>query len=715
MARKAITIAAAAVIAAALPALGQVAPKQTPPAPGPIRPFEFPKYETKKLANGLTVFVIEDHRMPVVSYRMEITSAGAKANDPKHAGLADMTGSLLRQGTKTRSAQQIASTLDRVGANLGTGAGSDTATVNGTATKSAAPLLLEVMADVVQNPAFSQDEVDRIKRQALSGLQVAYNDPQTLAGYLATRVAYGDHAYGMPVDGTPDTLKALTRDDIAGFYATHYGPATSYLAIAGDVTAAEAFAAAEKHFGGWKADVKAAKIDSPRAGSKRQVVLIDKPDAVQTQFRLVSLAIPRNHPDYIPLLVANQIFGGSFNSRLNMKLRAAEGLTYGAGSNFGTLVQGGTFSMSSFTRTEKTGTAIKMMTDLAQELIDKPITDQELNEAKAYLAGSFVISIETADAVAACVLTSAVNGLPADYCNRYREAIQSTTKEQVVEAVKKHVSPDKLNVIAVGNAAQFSKELEGYGQPQTIPIADFDLTQPNYMRAKEAVAVTGESKARGLELIKQAVEATGGKAALEGVKAIRAKGGMTLTMGQQSMKADVDEVVVFPDKYRMNMTLPMGQMVQGYDGKTAWMQQGPATREMPPDAAKEMGKAVERSAGIQPLLAALDGSATVSAIEPATVEGKTLPGVLWTRGDSSMKMYFDPESKRVAKLAYRGLGMAGPADIEVVLGDYRKIGDLYLPYQATVLQNGEKFADRSITEYVLNENVDAGVFAKPAA
>ena len=459
--------------------------KETPPPPGAVRPFHFPKYETKKLSNGLTVYAIEDHRVPVISYRLEVTTAGASANEAKKAGLAYLTAELLNQATQTRSAQQIASIVDRVGATLNTGATIDGASIGATSTKSASPVVLEVMADVTLRPTFPQAEMDRLLKQTLSGLQINYKDPQALARYLTPRVAYGNHPYSLPVEGTPDTLRALKREDIANFYATHYGPSVSYLAIAGNITPAEAFAAAEKHFGSWKAETTPLKISRAAASGSRQIIIIDKPDAVQTQFGLVQVSIPRNDPDYIPLAIANQIFGGSFNSRLNMKLRAAEGLTYGANSNFSALVRSGTFNVGSFSRTEKTSTAIKMMTDLAGDLLKSPITDAELNEARAFLAGSFALSIETPGQVAGRVLSAAVNGLPANYWDTYREAIQATTRDQVVAAVKKNLTPDKMNIVAVGNASGFAKELEQYGTVRVIPLNDLDLTTENLLRVKQ--------------------------------------------------------------------------------------------------------------------------------------------------------------------------------------------------------------------------------------
>ncbi len=704
MSRSIISFMVAVTAAVTLPA--QTA-KQTPPPPGPARPFHFPKYETKKLANGLTVFVIEDHRQPLVSYRLDITTAGGSVTAPADAGLAELTAELLRQGTKTRTAQQIAALVDSSGGSLGASVTLDDAHAFTTMMKSSSGLGLELLADIVENPTFPQDEFDRLMRQSLSGLQVEYNDPQNLAQLAAYRTAYGSHPYAMPVDGTPDTLRRLKRDDVVAFYRAHYGPAFAYLAIAGDVTPSEAFASAEKYFGEWKGNVTGAPMVKPPASVARRIVIVDKPDAVQTQYAILQTMIPRNDPDYIPLQVANQIFGGSFNSRLNMKLRANEGLTYGASSALEPLRQTGVFTARSFSRTEKTATAIKMMSDLLKEYRENPVSESELQEAKAYLAGSFALAVETPADVATRVLTAAINGLPADYWDTYRDRILATTAEQVKEAVQRHLTPDKMDIVAAGNAAGFAKDLEGLGKVQVIPLADLDLTAANLMRAKESAPVTAESKARGMQIIQQAVDAAGGRKALEAVTSIASKGPVSISMGGQTMKANLEEVVLFPDKYKMTMSLPFGNVIQAWDGKVAWVQQGPQTREMPANMAKEAERSMAMVGGVGLLRSVLDGKAEVNATADNTV--------VWTRGDDKVTIVFDPASKRIAKLTYRGVGPQGPADNDVEYSDYRQVEGVYLPFHEVVMINGQKFGDREFTERKINGEVKPEIFAKPAA
>lgn len=462
----------------------QTTQKIAPPPPAPPRPYEFPRAAARTLANGLRVLVIEDRRLPLVAASMQLLAGHAYA-PPGKAGLAMMTAGLLREGTKTRSSQEIARAVDGAGGRLEASAGNDAATVSMTFLKSYADLGFELMADIVQNPAFAEEELERQRQQALSGLQVQYASAQYLAGAAAARNILGTHPYAWPGDGTPETLAALQRDDIVAFYERHYAPNRAWLVIAGDLGAEEGFALAEKWFGGWN---RQGPPDEPLPGApepRAQVLVVDMPAENQTQIAVGQPGVPRNHPDYIALQIGNQIFGGSFNSRLNLKLRANEGLTYGASSYFEPSRFAGIFEASTFTRTEKTAEAIRMLVDLLKEFRENPATDGEFEEAKAFLSGSFAIATETASSVASRVLTAEVHGLGSDYWPKYRERLEKTTRAEVEAAVRRFLAPDRLAITAVGNAKEFAKALEAFGPVRVIPAAELDLAAPELVKRRK--------------------------------------------------------------------------------------------------------------------------------------------------------------------------------------------------------------------------------------
>ena len=473
--------AAAASTLSGVPADAQTtSQKQQPPPVAPERPFKFPSHTTVKLENGLTVFVVEDHRQPMVSVTLMLPGAGSSSQPADKAGLAAMTASLLRQGTATRSAQQIAESIDRVGGSLNAFAGDDSTEASVTVLTNTLDIGFELLADIVRNPAFADAEIERWRRQILSSLQVAYRDPEYLRDIVGQRVAYGDHPYAYPTDGFPSTVKSLTRDDVTAFHRQRYTPSGSYVAVAGDITPAQAADLVRKHFGPWTGS-PAPPVKPADTAQRRRVVVVDQPEAVQTQFGMFGPAIARNHADWIPLLVANQILGGSFNSRLNLRLRAKEGLTYGARSALDGARLAGLLSVTSFTRTEETGKAINVMLEVVNDFRKNPATAAELSEATSYVSGVFAIQSETAGGVADRILTSALNGLPDDYWQTYRERVRKVTAADVSRAVDLHVIPDQLSIVAVGNASGFAKSLESLGSVSIVPLPKLDVSQPDLM------------------------------------------------------------------------------------------------------------------------------------------------------------------------------------------------------------------------------------------
>lgn len=675
------------------------------PAPSAPRPFEFPKHAKKVLPNGLTVFVVEDHRLPLVSYSLQILAGSA--NDPvEKTGLASLTASLLRDGTATRTSQQISKLVDTAGGSLGAGANDDTTSVSGTFMKSYADLGLELLAEIATSPKFDQAEIDRKLRQLQSNLAVSYNNAEYLAPMLGARGILGTHPYAYPGEGTPESLRRLTRDDIAGFHKTHYSPARAYLAIAGDLSPEEAFSKAEKYLGAWKTpappELKLPMLPAPAA----RVIALDKPGNNQTQIVMGHVGVPRNHPDYVALSVANQVFGGSFNSRLNMKLRANEGLTYSASSSLSPQRQAGLFTLSTFTRTEKTVDAIQFMSGLLKEWKQNPATEEEFAEAKNFLLGVFGLSLETSGNVAQRVVNTAIFGLPEDYWSSYRQQLQSLTLAQMSAAVQRFLQPDKMTIVTVGNASEYAKGLEKFGPVTLIKDGELDLLADNLLRKKETVVATAEGAAAARALVDTAVAAMGGREKLLAVKDLYSKGAIKLNTPQGAMEASSEESVAYPDKYKLVLTLgAMGQITQAADAQGAYMAQGPNVRELPPPMAAEMRKAIPTAAGLGLLAAVLRGEAEVLPIDATTVQ--------WKMGEFDVKIFFDPQTKLISKVGYRSLGMMGPADSELVFGDYQEAGGIRLPAAETINQNGQKFADRTIVERKVNSGLAPEIFKKP--
>ncbi len=711
---RAVAFASIMVATAAAPTFAQPPsqPKQSPPPVAPERPFAFPAHTTAKLDNGLTIFVVEDHRQPVVSATLMIPSAGASATPGDTAGLAAMTAALLRQGTATRSAQQIAEGIDRIGGSLSAGAGPDTTQASLTVLTSTLDTGFELLADIVQHPAFADEEVERWRRQTLSNLQVAYRDPQYLRDVVGERAAYGDHPYAFPVDGFPETVSALKRDAVVAFHKERYTPSGAFLAIAGDISPDAATGLAKKYFGGWKGSAVQPTTAAPLKAA-RKIIVIDQPEAVQTQFGMYGAGVPRSHPDWLPLSVANQIFGGSFNSRLNLRLRAKEGLTYGANSTVDSARLAGLWNATSFTRTEETVNAMKVMLEVINEFRKNPATPAELTEATAYLSGVFALQVETAGAVAGRVLTSALNGLPNDYWQTYRDRVRKITAADVSAAVERHVSPADLTIVAVGNASAFAKGLEALGPLTVIPAAKLDLTQPTLMTKTEAAA-SPDAAARGLDIVKAATEAVGGAAKLDAVKDLTGTGTIVVSTPGGELQGTAKAMVLYPDRSRSIITFDMGEMVQNFDGTDASMTlPGQPPTVLPATMQTEFKRGIVLGGGIGVLREALGGTATVAALESKPVEGVPLDRVSWKKDDLEMVLGFDAKTHFLVNVTYRGMTPQGVADTELRFSDFKPSGNgPLMPGRLSLFQNGQKAVDFTYSEWTFNTGLTPETFAK---
>ncbi len=689
---------------ALVPVLPALLAAQMPPPAAP-RPFEFPKHAKKVLPNGLTVFVVEDTRQPLVSFSLQILAGGASEPSSK-AGLSSLTASLLREGTATRSSQEISKAVDLTGGSLGASSSDDVTSVSGTFMKSYATRGMELLADIVQNPKFEQAEIDRRMRQLQSSLAVQYNSAEYLAPLLAARGILGTHPYAYPGGGTPETLRNIGRDDIVAFHKTHYSPARAYLAVAGDMKPEEAFALVEKHLGGWKTPAPSELKLPPPPAAQAKVLVLDKPDSNQTQIVIGQPGVARNHPDYVALSVANQIFGGSFNSRLNLKLRANEGLTYGASSSLTPQRQAGLFTLATSTRTEKTNEAIQFMVDLLKDWKKNPATPEEFAEAKNYLIGVFGLSLETSSAVAQRVVNTAIYGLPENYWTNYRKELEALTMEQTVAAVQRFLQPEQMTTVTVGNSAQYAEGLAKLGPVTKLAIPDLDLVADNLVRKKETVVAGAEGTAKARALVEAAAAAMGGKEKLLAVQSMHAKGGLKLTTPQGELEASSEEWIVYPDKYKMTLVLgAMGEVVQAVDGTSGYMAQGPNSRDLPPPMTAELKKGIVAAGGLGMIATVLQGKAEAVAIDDSTIQ--------WKMGDFEAKLQFDPATGLIRKMNYRSMGMGGMSETESQFEDYREVDGLKLPGREVILQNGQPFGVRTLTERHLNQALDPALFKKP--
>jgi zinc protease len=462
-----------------------------PPTVPPPKPFQSAMPVVRVLPNGLKLAVIERHELPIIGVRLVVQS-GAEADPASLPGTAQMVASLLNQGTTKRSAQEIARTIDQIGGTVETGADWDNSFVAVSVLTDRTELAFEMVSDMVIHPSFAPAEIERQRKQALSALSVAHDDPAYIADAAFDRLTFDGTAYGHPPDGTEEAVRRLTSSNIREFYARNYRPDNSILALVGDIRADEAYQLAARFFAEWKQDDppptrQPSTIDSSRTGTAhhskgRRIVVIDKPDSVQTEIRVGNRGIPRGSSDYLALTVANQILGGPATNRLYKALRTEHGLTYSASSELDCYQTNGSWEGKTSTRSAETIKSLRLVLDQMNRLRDHAISQGELQTAQSYLTGHMALEVESPDNIVTQTLNLMVYNLPLDYWNLFPRELRTLQTEEVLNATRRYMDPERNVIVLVGNASAFSRELKKLGEVRVIPIERLDLGSPDLER-----------------------------------------------------------------------------------------------------------------------------------------------------------------------------------------------------------------------------------------
>ncbi len=476
-----------------LGALSLYARQYPPNVPAP-KPVSLPRPAVRVLANGLRVVVIERHSLPLITLRL-VVKAGAEADPPKMPGTAQLVASLLDEGTESRTAQQIAAAIDQAGGTLQTGAEWDNSFAAVNVLTDHTELAFDLLSDIIIHPAYAPEEIERQRKQTLSALAVMRNDPTYLADAVFNHFAFSGTPYSHPSEGTMDAVRGILPRDLRGFHAQYYRPSSSILAVAGDINAPDAFQYAERFFGAWKEGPRPAGVSEPAGPAEmRRIVVIDKPDAVQTEIRIGDSGVRRNSSEYDALTVANQILGGPATNRLFKALRSQHGLTYGASSDLVCYETVGSWVAKTSTRTPETIKTVQMVLDQLKRLRDHPISPSELDLAQNYLSGHLALDFETTEQVAAHILDLMIYNLPLDYWNRFPEALSRLNSQQIASSTREHLNPDRLVIVLVGNATAFEKDLKELGPYQVIPVGSVDFASTNLENGAARQSGTGSRK-----------------------------------------------------------------------------------------------------------------------------------------------------------------------------------------------------------------------------
>jgi zinc protease len=469
-----------ALLLAALPS-GRLAAQgypKSPPAPGPLTPVAFPPFHDEVLPSGLRLLVVESRKQPIVSLSLSFP-AGSRFDPAGKEGLADMVAGLLTKGAGTRNAEQVAEAIEGAGGSLASVAGADFLSVTATVLNASAPLAFELMADAVIRPSFDAKELDLLKTQTLSGLQVALSQPGTIADRQFRAALYGSHPYGRST--TSASVRAISREDILAFHRERVRPSGALLVVAGAVSPAEARRLATRVFQGWTGTPSAppaAADPAPRA--RREIILVHRPGSVQSNIVAGNLTFLPTDPRRLPAVLANQVLGGGASGRLFLILREAKSWTYGAYSEYVRRKGIGYFDASTEVRTEVTDSALRELLHQLDRIRTEPFPDKEFNDAKGSLVGQYPLTIETADQVAFAVAAARLYGMPDDYVQTYRVRLGAVTAQQAQAAAQSTIQSDRLTIVVVGDGTKIYDKIKDIApttivDPEGKPLTPADL------------------------------------------------------------------------------------------------------------------------------------------------------------------------------------------------------------------------------------------------
>ena len=726
---RALTVLAAALLfPSSAPAQVLDWPSERPPRPLVAREANFPPYQVRTLANGLQVVAVSHHEQPAVSLRLIVRAGGAQDPAAK-PGVAYVAASLLDQGTTTKNAEQIATTIDSIGGAMGSGAASDYTFINAAVMKDSLGVALDLVSDLAQHPAFAAEEIERQRQQILSGLKVSYDDPDYLSGVVFDRLVYGFHPYGRPDSGTPQSIASVTREDLLTFHKRWFGANNAILAIVGDVSADEAFAGAQRAFGGWgRVELPRVQGEEPPPAARR-VVIVDRPGAAQTEIRVGNVALPRRHPDYLALDIAMKILGGEGGNRLHRVLRSERGLTYGASADLNALKDTGNIVAETDTRSEKTAEALRLIVEEIVRLQRQRVQTRELSDAQEYLTGSFPLTIETPSAIALQVLNAVFYGLDLNELQTYRERVNLITVDDIQRVAQQYLRPDRLAIVLVGDASVFAKDLAGVGfdQVERIPIAELDLSSADLRRRStsrpggiepiayrtQQPAQTSAADAEVRAFVARAVAAKGGLDLLRSIQTVRSESITAIDL--QGTTVDVPSVTTirYPAGFRLEAQMPGGRVVQVFSAGQYWVQDARGVGEAPEGVADQIRGTVQRDT--IPLLIALADGRLAATLTKAEDDGRPLPALeIALPGSKGLTLLFDPATALVAKARYRV--PAGNADVgvEESYTDHRDVKGLKVAFKMQMRRVGAPPINRTVRTFDFNVPVDPALFTKPS-
>jgi zinc protease len=695
-------------LAAAFAAIPHAAAQATDWKQVPIPPLpSFKPQQPKRieLANGMVIFLQEDHELPIVDGTARIR--GGSVNEPANkAGLMDIYGEVWRTGgTKAQTGDQLDDFLEVRAAKVETSGGPDSTNISWSCLKGDLDDVFKVFADLLRNPEFRADKIDLAQKEEGDGISRRNDDVGEIAQREAVKLAYGaDNPYARVPEYA--TVAAITRQDLLDWHAKYVQPNNIILGITGDFDSTAMEARLRAAFESWPKGPALPKNDIQYQPTTPGYYLIPKDDVNQSNIRMVALGTTRDNPDYYAIRVFNEAFGGGFSSRLFNDIRTKRGLAYGVGggigANFG---HPGLLQISMGTKSQTTIESIQAVGEDIDNLAKQPLTDDEIQRAKDAIVNAFIFSLDSPDKILAERMTYEYYGYPPDWLDKYQAEIKKVTAADANRVGAKYLHKDQLAVLVVGNTKEFDKPLKSLGAVKEIDIAI--PPPPTAQNDAKPAASNPEGKA----LAAKVAAAMGGLPKLQSIKTMRID---IAESDNGAPPAPVDVTVAFPDSMHVDVETPQGRLTIVASPANGFMSMaGMGSRTMPPEQNAEMLAQlhhdlvyVAQHADDPAFAFTAAGTEKIGDVDAAILDiGGAVPWVRW---------YVDPKTGYILREKYKGQGQSGPFDGETNLSDWRSADGLTMPHKHENKQNGKETSTAEFKKIELNPQIDPKLFEKPA-
>jgi predicted Zn-dependent peptidase len=669
---------------------------------------KMPDIETIDLDNGIRLYLLEDHKLPLINAYVRI-AVGSYLEPLDKIGLASITGSVMRTGGSERMpGDDIDETLESLGAMIESGIDMTSGMAVMNILSDYTDTGLEILADILRRPIFDPDKIDLAKTEHRTAISRRNDEPWDICKREYQKIIYGaESPYARHTEY--ETIDNISREDLIEFHKRYITPENIMIAVWGDFKKKEMIQKIKKSFGDWPTGTgQVSVIPSVEYKHASSISYVERTNINQSRIRIGHIGGFLTDEDYYAAIVMNNILGAP-GGRLFNYVRSQQGLAYEAGANYRSHIDyQGYFFAYCFTKSETTIQAINSIIEQISKMQTDPPTEMEMQFGKDSYLNSFVFNFADKGDIIQNIMDYDYYGLPRDFLFKVKENVEKVTPDDVIAAVNKRLHPDNLHIVVVGNGNDFDGSLDIFGQVDTI-----DVSIPTGQKEEE-IEVTTEALTKGKELIKKAAEACGGIEKIQNIKSIVTSKKVNVFTPQGEFSLTAESSFLLPDKVRDVISTPMGEMITGSDGSKTWSKQGPNVTDGTEEELKDQKQSIFRNM-LLTFQHIDDPEYEFIYLETGEYEGTPVDIIMVKTADGSMsyKMALNSQTLLPERTFYFGKTMMGPGNLTDILSDYREVSGIVIPYSRKIESEGNTVAEIETTGIEINAEIDESIFTKP--